>query len=259
MDDFILEKRLKETLEKKAEEVCADALAKERIRTEVYRKIKEVNGMKQKNMKKIVLVAAAICIFGSITAFALGKAVTVSSHSNHNEEVTVFEEAKAMQRDLDREVKVVEEFSNGYRFRSAVPRYEESHDKNGKSIEKETAMSFFYEKEGMEGITLFASRITLGESGTPDAVLVLEDGTELHFSELVNKFVPPDYEITEEEKKLQEEGKLNVAYGSSEVEIKNSESVYWQQNGITYCLFMFGDDLSADEMLAMAKELAESR
>ena len=120
-------------------------------------------------------------------------------------------------------------------------------------------MAFWYEKEGEEDILVSGSRISLGETGTPDAVLALEDGTELYYSKLVNKFVPPDYEITEEEKKLQEEGKLNVAYGSQEVEIKNSESVFWRQNGVSYCLFRFGDELNAEEMLAMAREIAESR
>lgn len=259
MDDFILEKRLKETLEKKAEEVRAEVPAEYRIRPEVYRRIEEAEYMKHIKLKKIVVVTAAICIFGSISAFALGKAATISSHSNINEEITDFAEAEAMQKELDREVKVVEEFSNGYRFRSAVPRYEEAYDAGGNSVGKETAMSFWYEKEGEEDILVSGSSISLGETGTPDAVLALEDGTELYYSKLVNKFVPPDYEITEEEKKLQEEGKLNVAYGSQEVEIKNSESVFWRQNGVSYCLFRFGDELNAEEMLAMAREIAESR
>lgn len=261
MDDFILEKRLKETLERKAEEVCADALAERRIHAEVCRKIEEAEYMKHSNKAKkaAFAAAAAICILGSITAFALGKAASVSSHSSSQEEITVFADAKAMQNSLDREVKTVEAFSNGYKFRSAVPRYDEFYDEKGNPMEKETTVSFTYEKEGMEDITFSGDRISLGETALPDAVFKLEDGTELSYHTIVNKFVPPDYEITEEEKKLQEEGKLNVGYGSAEVEIINSESISWQQNGVYYSLFKFGDDLGADGMASMAKEIAESR
>ena len=87
--------------------------------------------------------------------------------------------------------------------------------------------------------------------------VTLEDGTVLSYSSTVNKFVPPDYEITEEEKKLQEEGKLNVAYGSDEVEVMTSASVTWEQEDISYCLFTFEESMSAEELLSMAKEVAE--
>ena len=43
---------------------------------------------------------------------------------------------------------------------------------------------------------------------TPAEVRTCEDGTELCFYKLTNKFVPADYELTEEDKKAQEDGNL---------------------------------------------------
>ena len=54
-----------------------------------------------------------------------------------------------------------------------------------------------------------------------------EDGTELCFYKLTNKFVPADYELTEEDKKAQEDGNFNLAYGSDKVEVMTSYTVEW--------------------------------
>ena len=72
-------------------------------------------------------------------------------------------------------------------------------------------------------------------------------------------FLPPDYEYepTEEEKALQEAGKLNIAYGSSEVEIKTSESYYWNEDGMYYCLIGFDLDLGEEAFKQMAAEIME--
>ena len=67
----------------------------------------------------------------------------------------------------------------------------------------------------------------------------------------------PEEEAKALQKKLQEEGKLNVAYGSDEVEVMTSAAVTWEQEDISYCLFTFEESMSAEELLSMAKEVAE--
>ena len=51
MDDLILEKNLKETLNKKSEEI-GGSLADQRIRTRVFEAIEEEKNMKHRNWKK---------------------------------------------------------------------------------------------------------------------------------------------------------------------------------------------------------------
>ncbi|MFR8165779.1 MAG: hypothetical protein ACLU8D_07170 [Enterocloster sp.] len=156
-------------------------------------------------------------------------------------------------------MKSVEGFSNGYTFKEAVPKHEETQDEGKNRLDQGMSMAFTYEKEGMEDVELSGSRLFVGmqDESSADQVMTLEDGTVLSYSSTVNKFVPPDYEITEEEKKLQEEGKLNVAYGSDEVEVMTSAAVTWEQEDISYCLFTFEESMSAEELLSMAKEVAE--
>lgn len=257
MDDFILEKELRETLKNKSRHVCEDGLAGRRIRENVYARIGEEKKMRRKSWTKVAVAAAAICLFGSITAMALGRASFIVGHSSVNESVTDYNEAAALLADLNKAAKSVESFSNGYTFKSATPVYMEAQDENQQAIGEETAVSFVYGKEGMPDIEVMADRIEMtGELSEPDATLTLEDGTTLEYKKIQNKFVPPDYEITEEEKKLQDEGKLNVGYGSDEIEEVVSSNVTWKQNGLNYSMFLFGEEPGADELLGMAKELA---
>lgn len=259
MDNSVLEKRIRETLEKKAEAVHVDARTSQRIRYTVYQKIEEETNMKPRNWKKVALATAAICVLGSITAVALGRPVYISSHSSHNEIVTDFAEAKAMQNGYDAALKVVEEFSNGYKFKNAVPKYETTHDEEHNALETATTMSFTYGKAGAPDVIFSGDRLTRpADTAEVGDTMVLEDGTKLIYHRMENKFVPPDYKPTEEELALQEQGKLNIGYGSSEIQEMTSVSVMWEQDGVSYSLFSFNDALGAEDMFQMAKEVAEN-
>ena len=73
MDDPILEERLKKMFESRAGELPDESLMEVRIRKHVYEQIeREETHMKRGFMKKAVIAVAAICVFGSMTAFAIG-------------------------------------------------------------------------------------------------------------------------------------------------------------------------------------------
>ena len=109
MDDLILEKNLKETLNKKSEEI-GGSLADQRIRTRVFEAIEEEKNMKHRNWKKTVVAAAAICILGTMTAVAVGRPAFILSGSSRNEIVRDYDQAVQMQEGYDGRVKSVEGF-----------------------------------------------------------------------------------------------------------------------------------------------------
>ena len=110
----------------------------------------------------------------------------------------------------------------------------------------------------MEDVT-FSAEVGMDGELTPAEVRTCEDGTELCFYKLTNKFVPADYELTEEDKKAQEAGNFDLAYGSDEIEITTSCMVEWDMDGQGYSLFKFGEELSAEEMFAMAEEIIDAQ
>lgn len=74
MDNPILEEKLKNMFENLADELPEDPGREARIRRNVYRQIeREGYFMKKGFMKKTVVTLAAICVLGSITAFAVEK------------------------------------------------------------------------------------------------------------------------------------------------------------------------------------------
>lgn len=260
MDNLILEKKIRETLDHKADEVEADFFAEERIRATVHQRLEETS-MKKKNWKKTAVVAAAICVIGSMTALGLGRTVSISGQSDIRDSIYSYAEAKEKQDSLDKEVKMVEKFSNGYTFHQAVPMEETGHDENGNETETSTMLYVDYKKKGMEDVSLYTHRLSGLEVGAyADEELTLEDGTVLKYATMINRFVPNGYEISDEERELMAVGKLNIGYGGPDqkLEEKVSSSVTWEQDGIAYDLFTFSDEMSAEEMFGMARELAES-
>lgn len=261
MDNFILESKIRETLHKKAKMAGADPFVEQRIRTKVYCRLKEAEHMKKRNWKKTAIAAAAICVLGSMTVLGLGKTVSIEGGSSPADAIKSYVAAEAKQGSLDEQIKMVEKFSNGYVFKEAVPVAETARDKDGNVTGKETTLHVIYAKEGASDIHAFSGRLSSGLPKNPDAVRILEDGTELLFSNLVTKLVAESYVITDEEKALQEAGKLNIAYDGrtgTEVETSVSSHVTWVQDEITYSIFTNGDTLSADELMDMAQEIAES-
>ncbi len=259
MDNFILESKIKETLNQKAEEVSADPFAAQRIRTNVYNRLEEAEYMKKRNWKKTAMVTAAICVLGSMTALGLGKTVSITGSSSPLDAIQSYEAAEALQSELDAGIKMVEKFSNGYSFKEAVPVQETGTDESGAVTGTETTLMVWYTKAGMPDVTVSSGRMSLGRLGEADEEKVLEDGTVLSYSTMLNKFVPDDYVVTDEERALMEAGKLNIGYGGmKEIQEKVSSSVLWEQDGILYHVLAFSDELGADEMLGMAQEIAES-
>ncbi len=58
------------------------------MRRSVHRKIEEESGMKKWNMKRVFVVAAAICVLGTITAVAAGKVAYTSGGGSHLDDFT---------------------------------------------------------------------------------------------------------------------------------------------------------------------------
>lgn len=78
------------------------------------------------------------------------------------------------------------------------------------------------------------------------------------FRQITNKFVPPDYELTEEDEKNMENPNFNLAYGTEEVEMDTGYSVLWVENDILYELYGTDLSISGSDMLHMAEELIQN-
>ena len=83
------------------------------------------------------------------------------------------------------------------------------------------------------------------------------NGVTLTYRDAHYRFVPPDYEKSDEEKQQEKNGELVISYGSDEVEDKMFQSVLWEQDGVTYLISGFDTGLDAQAMFDMAAELVK--
>ena len=93
------------------------------------------------------------------------------------------------------------------------------------------------------------------EMYTEGEVIATVSGTDIYYFSYTNKIVPPDYKMTDEDKKAEENGELVFSYGSSKVEICEVQSVTWRINGIQYQLLQIDGKLSGKELVDMAAEV----
>ena len=83
------------------------------------------------------------------------------------------------------------------------------------------------------------------------------NGVTLTYRDAHYRFVPPDYEKSDEEKQQEKNGELVISYGSDEVEDKMFQSVLWEQDGATYLISGFDTGLDAQAMFGMAAEFIQ--
>ena len=68
--------------------------------------------------------------------------------------------------------------------------------------------------------------------------------------------MPVDYEKTEEDLKLESEGKLQIGYGADEISEDTMQSVSWYEDGISYSILNSNyNDVSKEDMIKMAKDI----
>ena len=228
------------------------------MQNRILKKVKKANYRKEghymKSKKKISLIAIAAALVLGITAFATsGMVTTWFSSSSSNAEYKSLPSAEQVKSDIGYEPVLIDTFENGYTFKDGSVIKNNLVDETGNSVEKFKSVSFKYEKNGDR--VIFSQDKFNSEQDTEGEIISTVSGTHIYYFSYTNKIVPPDYKMTDEDKKAEENGELVFSYGSSKVEISEVQSVTWRNNGIKYNLMQIDGKLSADELAGMAEEI----
>ena len=265
--------RERETKDREIREaLCASVQfveASDQMKRQIERRIEEESVKeeimrKHFNVKKVILSVAAaclavgtVCIAGSGLKYYMGGSSSIPDY-------TEFSDLAKAEETIGYDVKAVENFDNGYRFQSISIMDEALMNEVGEVQENQKGLQICYEKDGEE-ITLFVRGLyqeeidTLEEKGMDKYDQTLQVGeVEAGFRQITNKFVPPDYELTEEDEKNMENPNFNLAYGSSEVEENKGFSTLWIEDGIIYNLYGTDLPITGEEMLEMARTIIEN-
>ena len=158
--------------------------------------------------------------------------------------------------DIGIETNVVEEFSNGYRFRAGYITHFKENGEDGSEPVLYDGLHCEYR--------LGRARLDLTIDGGPSHGSV-EDvettevygGCELKYCAYLNKFVPDGYQLTEQDLADKESGKYVFSYGTSKVEIDAVQQLYWKDAGLNYSICVLNSELSETELLQMAREVID--
>ena len=207
-----------------------------------------------KSKKKISLIAIAATLVLGITVFAASGIITnwYSSSSSIPEYKSLPSEEQVV-KDIGYEPVLIETFENGYSFKNGSVIDNNLTDENNNSVEKFRSVMFRYEKDG-DIVNFSQEKFNSGIDIKGDIVATIDD-VDVYYNSYMNKFVPPDYKMTDEDKKAEENGELVFSYGSDKVEIIEVQSVTWTEDGTHYLLMQMDGKLSDNELADMAKEV----
>lgn len=207
--------------------------------------------------KKIVIAALAACMLIGTTAFAAGHISSYRSWSNPDNEIRDFAEVCEKAKDLGIETDIPQSFSNGYAFADANISGMEGLDDNDNVVAKANVLSVRYTKAGKPDIHMFIDPVF----EEPDYSNSLESRTvgetELFYDQVTYKFVPVNYELTEEDEQRMEDPHFEMSYGSDEVQVCVNDAVCFVKDDKAYNLFSWDGTMTSKEWLDMAEELLE--
>ena len=207
-----------------------------------------------KSKKKIALIAVAATLVMGITVFAASGIISQWFGSSSSiPDYKTLPTAEQVVKDIGYEAVIIDEFANGYKFDNGSVVDNVLTDDNGKAVEKFKSVTFRYLKDNDE--VLFSQDKLNSQVETSGEVVSTVDDVDVYYYSYTNKLVPPDYKMTDEDKKAEETGELVFSYGSSKVEINEIQSVSWKKDDMSYQLLQIDGKLSADELVEMAKEV----
>ena len=217
----------------------------------------EVRTMKKFNKKKMVILVAAACMMLGTTAFAAGHIASYRSWSSNLSSEKDIAKSRADAEKLGVSLAVPEAFSNGYTFSYSNSGGIEALDENGNSIDNGKTFMATYTKDGCADAYLNVDPsfepfgVDMGEKYQVKDIC----GTSVYFYSDTYKFVPSDYELTDEDKENMERPDYEISYGSDEVTIQNCSGFIFEYDSKTYNMLSFDSGLTNDEWAEMVEEL----
>ncbi len=200
-----------------------------------------------------LVLAAALVVLTSLTALAGGVVLHRSGHIYGRPHYTSLPSPETLMRDVGIAPQLPQQFSNGFAFSEANIAQDEDYDEDGVLWESYRSLSCDY-KKGVESIALLVDAAAAGNQMDEDKTAAVYRGCELKYAGFLNKFVPPDYQLTEQEK---EGCDYVISYGSAEIKLCRVQLLGWEYGGLNYILCAIDSSLDEQALVQMAKEIID--
>ncbi len=215
--------------------------------------------IKRAKTSKILLVAAAVTILLSFSAFAARNMIAVSRHG-YSSKIPTFTSVPSQKMLLFTTgitPKIPSSFSCGYEFKNARISRDEDRDADGKAVEKFKSLICNYTK-GEERFSLHIDASTTGGMTNDDEdIAETYQGSDIQYLTYTNKVVPGNYQLTEQDKADQKAGKYVFSFGNDKIEILEVQIVSFRCQGLNYSLCALDTAITKEEMIQTAREIID--
>lgn len=254
MTDYDLEMMLQQTLSPRA--------PGESLNQNILHQM-EVSQMNQNlfamnRFKKVALLVAAcfVLLTGTCLAAQNGLFTSIVGTTNSAAEYMDFADLDKAEKDFGANIMAVESFFNGYRFTGmdVTTNYLMDNSNNTTGEYPELSLSYANEDGAHLELSAVKEENVYNEERTDTAQKTVGDIT-LHYNMDTYKFVPENYELTDEDKQRQaNDDHYFISIDATQVEETHFSFVTFVKDGIYYSLMSMNGE-SADTMFAMAEEL----
>ena len=212
--------------------------------------------MKRLSVKKGILIAAAAVLVIGTAAFASSGAVkSITGSSSSIPDYRSLPDRKTLEDKMGFAPKLLESFSNGYTFKNGSDINNKVLDEEEGVLSRFKSVDLRYAK-GEDEIDLHADTDDAAHEAPTDEPAEIYNGIEIYYSSFENRFVPADYELTEQDLIDQENGVV-FSYGTDDIEIYQVQGVSWKQDGIYYHFNAMNSSIDKDGLISMAKEIID--
>lgn len=228
---------------------------------------KEINDNQIKKSFKLtkrkLAITFAVCILTVTCSMAATKLNSWTSHSSAESKISEYPSSDEVQKILGYTPKYLKSLPNGFEFKEANPVAAEGKDVDGNTIVRLNELKIYYERENKNDGEILTLSISKKDknlfndqiSSISNLETITDGNSNLYYSESLYKAVPEDYELTEEDKQLMEQGKLDIGYGTDKVEAYTTQFINWYDEGIGYDILGMNTNITKDEMVDMAKAI----
>lgn len=208
-------------------------------------------------LSKVAAIAVAAMMLLGATAFAA--VILLSGRGGHSYNIPTYYTVPSQQiltEDVGFGIKIMDRFTNGYCFKAGYIAENEDYGMDGSVVEQYKSLICTYTKDGEE-LSLHVDQALAGIQLQDAEKAGSYKGSDLLYYSYTNKLVPPDYKMTEQDKKDRQSGKFVFSWGSPEVKINEVQGLAWEQEGTNYELNGINTSITKEQLIQMAKEMID--
>lgn len=229
---------------------------KSRIHTKIEQSNREVTYMKRINIKRTAAIVVLAAALTGTVCYAAANNLQIFTSSSASPDYTHYEDLGKAEKKANVSSNALSSFSNGFQFKGITIDKQET--KLGKDTDRYKCLSIEY-SNGTDDIDYIVTPRMMNQDVPASHIdqTFEQDGNTYYYQEVENKFVPEDYQPTEEELAAVADCSLNIGYGDDEIHTCTGMTLWWYDTDaqVTYQLFGFDLSLSPEELYQMALEL----